>query len=58
MAYSEFMYFIRSGEVEHVRQALMNGQDPNIKDEHDMTPLMLAVWKEENTIMELLLEQK
>ena len=58
MAYSELMSFIRSGEVEHVRQALMNGQDPNIKDEDDMTPLMLAVWKEENTIMELLLEQK
>ena len=46
------------GDVEYVRYALLNGQDPNERDEDDgCTGLMHAVQNNENEILELLLEQ-
>ena len=46
------------GDVEYVRYALLNGQDPNERDEDDgCTGLMHAVQNKENEILELLLEQ-
>ena len=55
---AQFMTCCQDGEVEDARQALLDGQDPNERDEDDgCTGLMLAVQNKQNEILELLIEQ-
>ena len=47
----------RDGKLEEVRRALARGDDVNNKGEFNTTGLMLAVWKNHNPVVRLLLEQ-
>ena len=47
----------RDGKLEEVRRALARGDDVNSKGEFNTTGLMLAVWKNHNPVVRLLLEQ-
>ena len=47
----------REGKLAEVRAALARGEDVNSKDSYGQTALMLAVWKNHNSIVKLILDQ-